>query len=107
MEHRVQHIVVGIQCKEDPIHLNYQLSDTLTKKETAHMVHKTPQRYRIKKTMEDIRQALAFESDIPWRTKLGLIIPRTPSWQQFGDVSLLAGGGFSIDFEIYLAVVFS
>ena len=52
-------------------------------KEAIHMVHKTPLHYRINKTMEAeldfIHQALAFESDIPWRTKLGLIIPHTPS----------------------------
>jgi len=44
-----------------------------------------------------ICQTLAFDSDIPWRTKLGLILPRTPFGQQFGDASLLAGGDFSID----------
>jgi hypothetical protein len=51
----------------------------------------------MKDELDFIRQALVFGSDIPWRTKLGLIIPRIPLWQQFGDASLLAGRGFSID----------
>jgi len=79
-------------------------------KEVALMVHKTPLRNRTNKTMEAeltfICQALAFDSDIPWCIKLGLIILRTPFGQQFGDASLLAGGGFSIDLRFIWQLYF-
>ena len=108
--HPLQALAHKIQVRD------FRNSDNLAKelhfalKEADRMVHKALLRYRINKTMEDeldfIRQALAFESDIPWRTKLGLIIPRTPSWQQFGDASLLAGGGFSIDLRFIWQLYF-
>ena len=108
--HRFQNLAHKIQMRD------FKHSDNPAKelhfalKEAARMVHKAPLRYRINKTMKDeldfIRQALAFGSDIPWRTKLGLIIPRIPLWQQFGDASLLAGGGFSIDLRFIWQLYF-
>ena len=99
--HRFQALAHKIQMRDFRHSDNPARELYFALKEVAHMVHKALLCYRINKTMKDeldsIRQALAFESDIPWRTKLGLIIPRTPSRQQFGDASLLAGGGFSID----------
>ena len=65
------------------------------------MVYKTPLRYRINKTLEAER-----ESNIPWRTKLGRVILRTPFGQQFEDVSLLADGGFSINLRFVWQLYF-
>jgi len=82
---RFQALAHKIQMKDFKNTANPANELHFTLKEAACMVHKTSLRYRINKTMEAeldfIRQALTFDSDIPWCTKFGLIIPSTPFCQ--------------------------
>jgi len=71
--------------KDQVKHINFAM------KRAAHLVHHSKFQYNINKMMrheiEFFREKLLPETNIAWETPIAHIIPRTPTFTSFGDVS--------------------
>jgi len=99
-------IVACIQKKQFTISTKNEIKEiNFAIKSAAKMVNHAKTLFPINESMREeldfIRQALDDDSDIKFETPIAFLIPRTPTALAFGNSSLLACGGYSIELKFW------